>query len=490
MLPLGSRKPLPARRGAYFSSQGFLLRVLSQRFENPPQTEGHPMTSAMTSAMKWKATIATLIAAFAWQQSAFGEVVVVQTGGWRATTDGRVNTFISTDWGNGIPEGSPDYIGTVTRDRTHDVAGNIRGTRIRNGFLTSILAFELSNQVTENFKATARVGLWMNISSGRTKNNGGPVDPRELYGKLEGPWGSLLGGSHLSLFGRGGILVDYQIAHNYGLGYPCQIEDSSGGACGMSGFGALFPGYDPGFVYTTPNLHGFELAVGIYDPATVGLGQLNRAPWPRLEAEATYAFHDRLRVFASGFWQPLEGTITNPDPMKTAGPLIDISAVAKGVQAGLMVTVGPVMIGGAAFAGQGMSSMMALDENQSSFSPALGTPRKSYGGFGLAGVMFDSLHLKVAGGAGLFHLNKAPDDPEAVSATGTPGNPQLLKQNIGYTLGVYQSTGPVHFALEYFRAQHTLYDFGTVDAVDPTAIDVIHPRQVVNFINAGFTVVW
>src|SRR6185369_5937665 len=153
----------------------------------------------MTSAMKWKATATILFAAFAWQQRAFGEVLLGESGGWKATTDGRVNAFISADWGDGIPQSQPDYIGTVTRDRTHDAAGNISGTRIRNGFLTSILAFEISNQVSENFKATARVGLWMNISSGRTKNNVGPLDPRELYGKLEGPWGSFLGGRHMSL---------------------------------------------------------------------------------------------------------------------------------------------------------------------------------------------------------------------------------------------------------------------------------------------------
>lgn len=444
----------------------------------------------MTSAMKWGATTAVLIAAFAWQQRAFGEVSIGERGGWKLTTDGRVNAFVSVDRGDGIPEGQPDFVGTVTKDRTKDVEGNIRGTRIRNGFLSSILAFELSNQVSKNLKVSARVGLWLNSSSGRTKNNIGPVDPRELYGKLEGPWGSLLGGSHLALFGRGGIMVDYHIAHNYGLGYPCQIEDASGGACGMSGFGAIFPGFEPGFVYTTPNLGGFELAVGAYDPATVGLGQLNRAPWPRAEAEASFSVPNRFRVFASGFWQLLEGTITNPDPMKVAGPLIDINATAQGVQGGLMVTLGPLMVGGAAFTGQGMSPMMALDENQASFSPASGIPRKSRGGFGLAAVMLDALRLKLAGGAGVFQLDKTPDDPAPVDAMGTPANPQLLKQNVGYTIGLYHSTGPVHFALEYFRAEHTLHAFGMADPNDPTVVYAIQPRQAVNFVNAGFTVVW
>lgn len=444
----------------------------------------------MTSAMKWGTAGAVLMAVLSWRATAFGEVTIVEQGGWKLTTDGRVNAFMSVDRGNGIPEGQPDYVGTVTKDRTKDAAGNIRGTRIRNGFLSSIIAFELTNQVSENLKVTARVGLWMNASSGRTKNNIGPVDPRELYAKLEGNWGSFLGGSHLSLFGRGGIMTDYQIAHNYGLGYPCQIEDASGGACGMAGFGAPFPGFDPGFVYTTPNLGGFELAVGAYDPATVGLGQLNRAPWPRMEAEASFTVKKWVRVFASAFYQPLEGTITNPDvAMRDTVPLIDINATAQGAQGGLLVTLGPVMFGGAAFAGQGMSSMMAVDENQSSFSSARGTPRKSRGAFGLGAITLESLHLKLAGGAGFFSLDKAPDDPEAVAAGGTVGNPQLLKQNLGYTVGLYKSFGPAHLALEYFRAEHTLYPYGTMDP-NTGAIFINTPRQAVNFVNAGLTVAW
>jgi hypothetical protein len=48
----------------------------------------------------------------------------------------------------------------------------------------------------------------------------------------------------------------------------------------------------------------------------------------------------------------------------------------------------------------------------------------------------------------------------------------------------------VHFALEYFRAEHNLYEYGEVDAMDPTLVHIKKPVQVVNFINAGFTIVW
>lgn len=437
--------------------------------------------------MNWKAAVAVVLATLTWQNRAFCEVPLAEAGGWKVSTDGRVNAFISVARGTGIPEGQPDFPGSATKD-TKDTNDELRSTRIRNGFMTSILGFSLAKQVSEDFKVSARAALWMNISTSRTKNAPGVVDPRELYGKLEGSWGSLLGGSALALFGRGGILVDAEIAHNYGLGYPCMIDNASGGACGMAAFGAIFPSFEPGFVYTTPNAGGFELSVGVYDPANVAAGQMNRTPYPRLEGEATFAIQDVVKLFASGFWQHLEGTPSDPDP-NNAGKLIDVSSTAWGSQAGFMVTAGPVMVGGAAFAGQGFSPITYLDENPASYDAKF-LPRKSRGGFGLAAFTFESIHLKLAGGAGLFHLDKTVNDADAVSSAGTPGNPGLLKQNLGFTVGLYQTTGPVHFALEYFRAEHTLYEYGEADANDPTIVHIRKPSQAVNFVNAGFTVVW
>ena len=436
--------------------------------------------------MKREITLGVVLSALTLSSAGRAEVTLGEQEGFKVTTDGRVNAFVSVARGTGIPDGQPDYVGSVSKD-TKDTKDNIAAIRIRNGFLTSILGFTVSKQVYTDFKASARVGLWMNLGSSRTKNTPGSIDPRELYGKLEGSWGSVLGGSALSLFGRGGILVDAKIAHDYGLGYPCAIQDASGGACGMAAFGAVFPAFDPGFVYSTPSLGGVELAVGVFDPANVGLAQLNRTPLPRLEGELSYRLRDILYVFASGHWQNLEGTI--PDPAGMPGDLKDIQATAWGGQGGLMVSFGPVMVGGAAFMGAGISPITHVEENQAGFD-ADGVPRKSRGGFGLAAFTVESLHLKLAGGAGVFRLDKSENDPEPVNAAGTAGNPQLLKQNLGMTVGVYQTTGPVHFALEYFRAEHTLYEFGKARPADPTLIDINYPVQAMNFINAGFTVAW
>ena len=92
------------------------------------------------------------------------------------STDGRVNAFISVARGTGIPEGQPDYVGTITKD-TKDTNDELRSTRIRNGFMTSILGFGVAKQVSEDFKVSARAGLWMNISTSRTKNTPGSGGP-------------------------------------------------------------------------------------------------------------------------------------------------------------------------------------------------------------------------------------------------------------------------------------------------------------------------
>jgi hypothetical protein len=435
--------------------------------------------------MNRKATTAVVLAALTWQAPALAEITLAEKDGWTVSTDGRVNAFISVARGTGIPDSQSLVVPGAVDDDTKDTNDKLRATRIRNGFLASILGFNVKKQVLKDLKVTARAALWMSSSGGRTKNTPGGVDPRELYGKMEGSWGSFLGGSNLALFGRGGILVDAEIAHDYGMGYPCSIQDAGGAACGMAAFGAIFPGFEPGFVYTTPSLGGFELAVGIYDPALVQNATLARAPLPRLEVEAAFAFKDMVKVFANGFWQTIEGSPVDPG---AATGKKDITGTAWGGQGGFMLNLGPVMAGGAGFMGQGISPITYIEENELSFDKQ-GEPRKSRGGFGLAAIKFDAIHLKVAGGAGVFHLDKSSHDPEAVSASGA-GNPSKPEQNFGITAGVYQTTGPVRFALEYFRAEHALYEYGEADPNNSMLITIKKPVQVVNFINAGFTIAW
>jgi len=417
---------------------------------------------------------------------ATAEIPLAQYHGWHLTTDGRVNAFISVAEGDALPDGEPSIPPAGTID-TNDSTGGLHSTRIRNGFLASILGFTGFKDIGSNLKVTFRVALWMNIASGRYQNVPGLVDPRELYGMIEGSWGSLLAGSDNDL-SRGGLLVDLKLAHEYGLGYPCSVRDASGSACGMAGFGAPFPWYNPGFIYSTPNLSGLQFSLGAYDPATIEDAQLDRTPLPRFEVEVKFDFKKVVHVFTSGFWQVVEGTVQQTNAATGMQEEKDLHTDAWGAQAGGMVSFGSISVGGAAFAGTGYSPIAAQSQLSADSSGAL---RNSRGAFGLGSVLIAGPRLKIAGGLGVWHLDKNKDEAGPRSATGSPTNPQLIKENLGMTIGIYQTTEPVHFALEYFRAQHTWYDRGVASATDPTVtVGVTTPQQIVNFVNAGMTVVW
>jgi len=419
---------------------------------------------------------------------ASAEIPLINFDGWQVLTDGRVNTFLSMAEGQSVPVDQPDNVGAGTADYATS-SNDIHSARIRNGFLMSIMGFSGQKQVLPSLKVTTRVGLWMNITGTRSKNIPGMVDPRELYAKFEGPWGSVLAGSALALFGRGATLMDAAIAHEYGLGYPCDVRFASGGGCGMVAFGEPFPGFEPGFVYATPPLGGFQISIGAYDPATIDNAQLDRAPLPRVEGEVKLDVRDAVHLFASGFWQVLEGTLAAMTPAGTPYAK-NLHVDAWGAQAGGMLVLGPIMLGGAVYQGAGFSPITYIDESVVAADSA-GVLRHSRGGFGLGAILIGALNLKIAGGAGVWQLDKNRDDGGPISASGAPSNPQLIKNNVGQTVGVYQWTGPIRFALEYFRAQHTWYDRGVPSATDPTmASGVTTPRQTVSFFNAGVTVIW
>ena len=73
-------------------------------------------------------------------------------------------------------------------------------TRIRSAFMMNSLGFNMIKQVSPDLKVTGRFSLWVGVSQERSKTDNPSIDARELYIKLEGPWGGLLAGRALGLF--------------------------------------------------------------------------------------------------------------------------------------------------------------------------------------------------------------------------------------------------------------------------------------------------
>jgi hypothetical protein len=393
---------------------------------------------------------------------AAADIPLTKGAGWDLSLDGRLNTFGSFSTGDAQPSGVANWQGIEDKAATTD---HIMMTRMRGGFLNNILAFKLTKELSPSLKVTGRFGTWVGVSQERSKTDTPGLDAREVYVKLEGPWGGLLAGRNLALFERGAITMDYDIQHGFGLGHPCAVRTARGGACGYAGHGLLFPGYNAGLVYNTPPLGGFQVSAGVYDPAVIPDRQYERTPYPRLEGEATFT-HQYLGVFMDLMWQRIG---SNTDPL--------LNTDASGIAAGGRVTLGPLTAGLAYYFGQGLGLYIPM-ENSPLFSDEQGILRQSRGYVGMASLNFGP--TKIAAGAGVSQLNMTITEAEPFATLTIP------KQQFGVSAGLYHSFyQTIIVALEYFRGTYQWYD-----STDPSSGSVRENRQVVNFVNVGLTLMF
>jgi len=420
-------------------------------------------------------------------REAAAEIPVVKANGWDLSIDGRLNTFISFSQGDAQPTPIATWTGVEDRNAGGD---SIMMTRVRSGFITNVLGFNLVKQLSPDLKVTGRFATWVVAAQSRNKTDNPSLDAREVYIKIEGPWGGLLAGRNLSLFERGAIMLDYDIEHAYGLGHPCAVRSSGGGACGHAGHGLLFPSFNAGIVYNTPDLAGFQVSVGAYDPAAISERNYERTPLPRIEAELTYKLPNVFHVFADALWQrignndPITDAMGNP-VLDGGGKPVQQNVDAMGVAAGLGLTLGPFQAGGAFYSGKGLGLYVPM-ENSPLFSDEKKVLRPSQGFVGMASLTFGD--TKIAGGAGVSQLKMT----KTLNPDGTPLESEPFakltfpKQQLGVSAGLYQSfSKTIIVALEYFRGQYDWYD-----TVDATSMATVHNKQGVNFINTGVTLVW
>jgi len=404
---------------------------------------------------------------------------IAKVKGWELSLDGRVSAFASFSHGPPSPQGYPNWQGFEDRPAS---SGQATATRIRSGFVSNYMGWTLRKEVGKDTSLTTRFGLWTNISQKRDKTLEPDVDFREVYLKIDGPWGSVLAGRAMGLFGRGGISLDYDIEHGYGLGSPCMIinrEPSQGpiAACGHVGFGILFPGFNAQLTYATPNFSGFQASVGLFDPATVQERGYMRTPLPRVEAELAYKAPKYFHAELSGSWQRLGNQdLRKIDPNRD----IDLNVDSLGIAGAMGLTFGPLQIGGAGFAGKGLGIWAAL-ENYPVFSADSLVLRAQKGFLGMAALNFGQ--TKIAAGVGETLISKVAGEPPVFM----PGNGiNFPKSQLGISAGVYQGLlENLVLGLDFFSAKTTWND-----ALKPDGMSVETPKQTMNFLNVGATVVF
>ena len=395
---------------------------------------------------------------------------IAKVKGWDITLDGRMSAFASFSHGPPPPPGSPTWQGFDDRP---DANGQTTSTRIRSGFVSNYIGWGVRKEVAKDTFVSGRFAIWGNISQQRDKVQSPDVDLREVYLRIDGPWGGVLAGRNMGIFSRGPISLDYDIEHNYGLGSPCMIVNRTPSygpiaACGHVGFGVLFPAFNAQLSYNTPEFAGFQLTAGIFDPAYVAERNYTRTPLPRVEGELSFKAPKFFHAEVSGSWQRLG----NEDKK-------DLNVDSLGVAGSMGVTAGPVQLGATGFAGQGLGIWAAI-ENYPAFAADdmhgyLLRHQKGFAGF----AALNFRHTKIAAGVGETLISKVATDPDRFSSLNFPN------KQFGISGGVYQGIfDSVVIGVDFFSATTTWYP-GFTDAGVPYT-----PKQTMNFLNVGATLLY
>ena len=196
---------------------------------------------------KLAAILSTLALVGALSMPTNAAVVLGGADGWEVSYGGFINLFYTqSDFG--------------TEDSAHLNEGLLPSFHTMVVKTPEVNGLTGTGQITFAVDSSAEKGSRLNKSGllGTTSN----IDMREVFFNVAGDFGTISAGRTLALFGRQAILKDITL---FGVGYLVG-PDGGGTTLGRIGAGYVYPDFRTRFVYQTPDMNGFQLSVGIFDP--------------------------------------------------------------------------------------------------------------------------------------------------------------------------------------------------------------------------------
>jgi hypothetical protein len=303
--------------------------------------------------------LALLAAMMFFASTASAAIVIGGADGWSFSTDGMVNLFATYQSSDDLPDG----VNTA-------YATDEDGIRIKNGFLPNILAFNIKAPTMNGLDMGARFGFYPSAAHSNTKNTfSSQIDMREVFFTVDGNFGQVMIGKGLSLFLGQNLLTEQTLMGAGQLGSALGLS-GAGVTLGRIGYGYLYPQFNSQIRYTTPDMGGFKIALGVYDPSVIaGDVTADETKLPRFEGEVSYAgtFGDgnTLKAYTNGMWQEAEFS---------DGSHNDVTA--WGISGGFVVGMGGLQLSGSAFTGEALGTNLMLDTDS---LDADGEERETYG---------------------------------------------------------------------------------------------------------------
>ena len=322
------------------------------------------------------------------------KVLLLGDGGWEVSFDGSVNGFAVWHDDDNLSGGTPGLGHSIGLGSPGAQTSADESFRVRTGLLPAVWGMNVKAPTTGGLDMAARIGLYPNISD-NTKNgehNKADLDLREIFFTVDGSFGQVLVGKTLSQFMGKNILTDMTL---FGVGGIGIVGGSGGTTLGRIGYGYPYPQFNARIQYTTPDMNGFKVSVGIYDPARIQGNSANGAnnlgvggttvplsatetDTPKFEGEASYAGNVGgvdLMGWINGMYESATYTVnSNAVPTATCATLrasgIDCNTVGDdvnswgfggGLQGGIPLGPGTLTLMGSGYVGQALGLTFMQD---------------------------------------------------------------------------------------------------------------------------------
>jgi len=443
--------------------------------------------------------------AFLWSAMARAEIPLAdpaKTNGWEVTTNGRVDAYLSWVFGESItsenlgnlihpetPMSTDRYnlLGPQIAIQGNSIPGGpvadpindkkLSSPRIRGGFASTILAFNIYKQISEDLKLTVKQAFWAGIQNGlknnvRSYNDTANVDWREQWMELSGSWGALFGGRRVALYNRGGMRMNWILMHQHGVGHPCDVDSTGTATCGHTGVGSMFPNREAQIGYSTPEMAGLQLTIAMIDPAMID-SDWKRTPLPQFQSELT--FHkgmggtDEINAWGNGLTQVIGRTREVQPSPGTATPNgipADATRNVFGVGGGGWGRFSGFALGGTGWYGKGLGT--ATPFGNTAIDDA-GTLRTHFGYLAIANLRVGDLEFAASYGSTNCQETAWDKDPA------NPRNLSVIKEVRGIGGKIAYHVGPVTFSVDGMNLHHRWWRGET---------------QVANVVSAGFLSEW
>ena len=395
---------------------------------------------------KIKAAVAGAILASA---SVANAGITWDAGEWTVDMSGNVNSFaIITD-----ATDSAVAVGGLAQPKGNDSTS----TFINAGLLPNFLGFTASTRQND-LDTSITISFNPGGSSKTSASGGSGEENRQAFLTFgDQSWGSFKFGKDLGIFGSTAILNDMTLL---GVGAPGTTTGGGNTTLGRIGTGFMYADWQGQIAYTTPNMNGLQLTVGILQPwaaqggAAVSDSSSGTNDEFSYQAQGSYSWTGDFagKIWVGAYHQELSNIGTVAQRAAGTGKSDD----AQAFEVGVSTSIYNINLVAYAYSGEGIGTTFLLKDG----FDADGKKRDSDGGYVQATYVIPT-GTKLGVSYGLSSL-----DDNAADA-----GDSLVEENNMLTIGAYHPlTKHLNLVAEYSHIESEAHD--TVSTAENDVISV------------------